>query len=669
MSERNSKLEELCITTIRMLAVDAVQQANSGHPGLPLGAAPMAYVLWDKFLKHNPGNPLWADRDRFILSAGHGSALLYSMLHLTGYDLSLDEVKNFRQWGSKTPGHPERDDEVGIQATTGPLGQGFGMGVGMALAERFLASRFNRPGLPVVDHYTYAIVSDGDLMEGVSSEAASLAGHLKLGKLIYLYDDNHISIEGDTAIAFTEDVGTRFMAYGWHVQRVDDGNDTAAIEEAIKAAQQETGKPSLIMIRTHIGYGSPKQDKASAHGEPLGEDALKATKERFQWPQDPRFYIPDEVRSYMGNAMERGKEAEESWRKLHAQYGESFAEDAAELDVVLNGKLPADWDAKIPTFKPEDGPMATRAASGKVLNAIAEQIPTMLGGSADLAPSNKTIISGSEDQSADNPGGRNIRFGVREHAMGTVVNGMALHSGVIPYGGTFLVFADYMRPALRLSALMNTKSIWIFTHDSIGVGEDGPTHQPIEHVASLRAVPNFLVLRPADANETAAAWRIAIEHDGPKALMLTRQKLPILDVETYQSVEGPAKGAYVLADSDGKPDVLILATGSEVHLALQTRQKLLDDHQVKARVISMPCWELFAQQSQEYRDQVILPDVTRRIAIEAGAPMGWHEWIGRCGRMIGMDRFGASAPGSEVFRQFGFTVENVVAQALELLDR
>lgn len=667
MSERDGKLEELCINTIRMLAADAVQQANSGHPGMPLGAAPMAYVLWDKFLKHNPGNPLWPDRDRFILSAGHGSALLYAVLHLTGYDLSLDDVKNFRQWGSKTPGHPELDEEIGVQATTGPLGQGFGMGVGMALAERFVASRFNRPGLPVVDHYTYAIVSDGDLMEGVASEAASLAGHLKLGKLIYLYDDNHISIEGDTSIAFTEDVGARFLAYGWHVQRVDDGNDTAAIEAAVKAAQEQTDKPSLIMIRTHIGFGSPKQDNPSAHGEPLGEDALKTTKEGFDWPLEPRFHVPSDVRTHLGKAAERGSEAEDAWRKLYARYRESFPKEADELDRALAGELPDGWDEKIPRFTSEDGPVATRAASGKVLNAIAQQVPTMLGGSADLAPSNKTIISESEDQSAENPAGRNIRFGVREHAMGAVVNGMALHRGVVPYGGTFLVFSDYMRPALRLSALMNTKSIWIFTHDSIGVGEDGPTHQPIEHVAALRAIPNFLVLRPADGNETAAAWRIALEHNGPSALILTRQKLPILGLDAFDSAQGPAKGAYVLADADGKPDVQILATGSEVHLALDARKKLLADHQVKARVVSMPCWELFAQQPQEYRDQVILPDVTRRIAIEAGAPIGWHQWIGRCGRMIGIERFGASAPGGEVFRRFGFTVENVVAQALDLL--
>lgn len=667
MSGRDSKLEGLCINTIRMLAADAVQQANSGHPGMPLGAAPMAYVLWERVLKHNPGNPLWPDRDRFILSAGHGSALLYALLHLTGYGLTLDDVQNFRQWGSKTPGHPERDNEIGIEATTGPLGQGFGMGVGMALAERFLASRFNRPGLPVIDHYTYAIVSDGDLMEGVASEAASLAGHLKLGKLIYLYDDNHISIEGDTSITFTENVEARFLAYGWHVQRVEDGNDTAAMAEAVSAAQQETGKPSLIMIRTHIGFGSPKQDHPSAHGEPLGEEGLQATRERFNWPMEPRFHVPPEVRAHLGKAADRGSEAEEAWRRLYAQYRESFPQDADELDRAFAGKLPADWDGKIPLFKPEDGPVATRAASGKVLNAIAQQVPTMLGGSADLAPSNKTVISVSEDQSSDNPGGRNIRFGVREHGMGAVVNGMALHGGVVPYGGTFLVFADYMRPALRLSALMNAKSLWILTHDSIGVGEDGPTHQPIEHVASLRALPNFLVLRPADANETAAAWRIALEHNGPAALALTRQKLPILNTETFDTIGGPAKGAYVLSDTEGKPDLLILATGSEVHLALDAQARLLDEHKLKARVISMPCWELFAQQPQEYRDQVLLPDVTRRIGIEAGAPIGWHQWIGRCGRMIGIDRFGASAPGGEVFRRFGFTVENVVAQALELL--
>lgn len=667
MSERDSKLEQLCITTMRMLAVDAVQQANSGHPGLPLGAAPMAYILWDRFLKHNPGNPLWPDRDRFVLSAGHGSALLYSLLHLTGYDMSLEELRNFRQWGSKTPGHPERDDESGVQATTGPLGQGVGMSVGMALAERFLAHRFNRPGFPVIDHYTYALVSDGDLMEGVGSEAASLAGHLKLGKLIYLYDDNHISIEGSTDLTFTEDVGARFLAYGWHVQRIDDGNDTKAIEDAIRAAQQETGKPSLIMIRTHIGFGSPKQDHQSAHGEPLGMDGVKATKEFFNWPQEPKFFIPEEARAHLGKALERGHTAEEAWQELRSEYRLSFPGEAEELDRALAGELPPDWDADIPLFRSQDGPIATRAASGKVLNAIANRLPTMLGGSADLAPSNNTIIASSGDQSAENPGGRNLRFGVREHGMGAVINGMALHGGVVPYGGTFLIFSDYMRPSLRLSALMDVNPIWIFTHDSIGLGEDGPTHQPIEQISSLRAMPNFTVIRPADANETVAAWRLAMERSGPKALLLTRQKLPILDPDTHATVGGPSKGAYVLSDVTGTPDLLIVATGSEVHLALEAQERLLKENQVKARVISMPSWEIFAEQTQEYQDQVLLPDVKRRLAVEAGSPLGWCQWTGNTGRVIGLERFGASAPGSEVFRHLGFSVDNVVAQALDLL--
>jgi transketolase len=668
MSDSQKSLDEICINTIRMLSAEAVQKANSGHPGLPLGAAAMAYVLWTKIMRYNPANPRWADRDRFVLSAGHGSALLYSMLHLTGYDLPLDEIKNFRQWGSKTAGHPEYDIDVGIECTTGPLGQGFGMGVGMALAERFLAARFNRPDCSVVDHFTYAIVSDGDLMEGVSSEAASLAGHLKLGKLIYLYDDNHISIEGSTDIAFTEDVGARFEAYHWHVQHVSDGNDVGAIESAIRAAQEETDRPSLIKIRTHIGFGSPKQDSASAHGEPLGKDALHATKEFFKWPQEPAFYIPDDALAHFRKAVERGREHEDSWKARFSEYGGKYAQEAEAFDLQTRGELPAGWDSDITRFTAEDGPMATRAASGKVLNAIAPKLPNLLGGSADLAPSNKTIINDESDQSADNPGGRNIRFGVREHGMGAVVNGMALHAGVIPYGGTFLIFSDYMRPALRLSALMNTHSIFVYTHDSLGVGEDGPTHQPVEQLASLRAMPNMTVIRPADANETAEAWRLAIERAKPVALVLTRQKLPVFDREAYGIAEGVAKGAYVFSDVEGEPDLLLIGTGSEVPLLVESQKKLAEDHGIRARVISMPSWEIFAEQSPEYQEKVFPPQVGKRLSAEAGTSFGWHRWIGRDGDAISVDRFGASAPGGKVLREYGFSVENVVERAIALVQ-
>ncbi|MEJ2716829.1 MAG: transketolase [Deltaproteobacteria bacterium] len=667
MSESIRQTDQLCINTIRMLAADAVEKAKSGHPGLPLGAAPMAYVLWTKFLRHNPGNPFWPNRDRFVLSAGHGSALLYAMLHLTGYDLSLDDIKSFRQWGSKTPGHPEYDLSMGVEATTGPLGQGFGMGVGMALAERFLAACFNRPEFPVMDHFTYAIVSDGDLMEGISSEAASLAGHLRLGKLIYLYDDNHISIEGNTALTFTEDVCGRFEAYHWHVQKVSDGNDLQSIEDAIEAARQEVERPSLIAVRTHIGYGSPKQDSASAHGEALGEDALRATKENFGWPQDQPFYVPAEALSHMRLAVEEGRRLEESWRAQFEDYRKSHQSEGDSFDRQFNGKLPQDWDSGIPTFTPEDGPMATRAASGKVLNSIAQRVEYLLGGSADLAPSTKTMIAGSDDQGYENHGGRNIHFGVREHGMGAIVNGMALHGGVIPYGATFLIFSDYMRPALRLSALMNTHSIFVFTHDSIGVGEDGPTHQPIEHLSSLRAMPNFTLIRPADANETAAAWRVALERRKPVAMALTRQKLPVFDPSRFGSGEGVAKGAYVLSDVDGSPDMLIIATGSEVHLALEAQEKLAREHNINARVISMPCWEIFQDQPKEYQDEVLPPAVKKRIAVEAACSLGWSRWVGDQGSVIGIDHFGASAPGSQVFSHFGFTADNIVARAQAMM--
>jgi transketolase len=662
-------LDELCINTMRMLSIDAIQQANSGHPGLPLGAATMAYVLWTRYLRHNPSNSIWPNRDRYVHSAGHGSALLYAFLHLSGHDLSLDDIKNFRQWKSKTPGHPERDLRIGVESTTGPLGQGFGMGVGMALAERYLAADFNRPGFPLVDHYTYGIVSDGDLMEGVASEAASFAGHLRLGKIIYLYDDNNICIEGDTNLCVTEDVAARFLAYGWHVQGIADGNDIAAIDGAIRNAREETERPSLILVRSHIGYGSPKQDKSSAHGEPLGEEALNATKEFFGWPQDPRFYVPEKALAHFRQAVDQGRKWEEQWKEMFARYRAKFPAEAERFEQQTKGEFPAGWDADIPIFSPKDGSMATRAASGKALNAIAKRVSALIGGSGDLAPSTNTLISGSEDQAFEKPAGRNIRFGVREHGMAAVVNGMALHGGVIPYGATFLVFSDYMKPSLRLSALMDAHSIFIFTHDSIGLGEDGPTHQPVEHLAALRAIPNFTVIRPADANETAEAWRVAIRRRGPVALILTRQKLPILDQERYPAASGLAKGAYILSDTDGKPDMLLIATGSEVALALQAREKLASEKGIKARVISMPSWELFEEQSQEYRDEVLPADIPVRLAIEAGSPLGWKQWVGDRGDTITVDRFGASAPGDQVLSHYGFNVDNVVARAAALIEK
>jgi len=650
-----------------MLSADAIQQANSGHPGLPLGAAAMAYVLWTRFLRYNPANPRWFNRDRYIHSAGHGSALLYALLHLTGYDLSLDDVKSFRQWESKTPGHPEYNPDLGVEATTGPLGQGFSMGVGMAIAERFLAAQFNKPGFPVVDHHTYAITSDGDLMEGITSEAASLAGHLKLGKLIYLYDDNHISIEGDTCITFTESVEDRFNAYGWQVQRIADGNDLDAIEAAIRNAQQDTERPSLIMVRTHIGFGSPKQDSPSAHGEPLGEEALKTTKENFHWPLEPRFYVPPEAQSHFRSALDRGAKLEKEWHSLLGEYRTQFGTLGEDLERLYTDGLPRDWDADIPVFDPKDGGVATRVASGKVLNAIAQRVPNLLGGSADLAPSTKTLIAGSGNQDYDNQAGRNVRFGVREHAMAAVVNGMALHGGVIPYGATFLIFSDYMRPSLRVAALMNVHSIFVFTHDSIAVGEDGPTHQPIEHLISLRAMPNFTVIRPADANETAAAWKVAMTRRKPVALILTRQKLPTLDRKVYSDSAGLSKGAYVLSDTKGKPDLLILATGSEVSLAVQAQEKLAADHGIQARVVSMPSWELFMEQTAEYRNEVIPRDVPKRLAVEAASGFGWAQWVGDEGDVICVDQFGASAPGSEVLKRCGFSVDNVINRCVALV--
>ncbi|MBW1901238.1 MAG: transketolase [Deltaproteobacteria bacterium] len=663
------KLDELCVNTIRMLSVDSVGKANSGHPGMPMGAAAMAYVLWTRFLHHNPENPKWTDRDRFVLSAGHGSMLLYSLLHLTGYDLSLEDIKNFRQWQSKTPGHPEYAQTPGVEITTGPLGQGFAGGVGMAIAERFLAARFNRSDHMIVDHYTYGIAGDGDMMEGVSHEAASLAGHLKLGKLIFLYDDNHISIEGNTDITFTENRIARFEAYGWHVQEVADGNDLDAIEKAIAAAQAETERPSFIAVRTHIGYGSPnKQDTASAHGEPLSPDEIKLTKENLGWPVEPSFLIPDESLDHFRKAVDKGKDLEEQWQAKFQAYATAHPDLAAELNSWMNGELPENWSDEIPSFPADPKGKATRVISGTVLNAIAQQVPNLLGGSADLAPSNKTVINGENDFQADNYLGRNLRFGVREHGMGSILNGMALHGGVIPYGGTFLIFSDYMRPAIRLAALMGLKVIYIFTHDSIGLGEDGPTHQPIEQLTALRAIPNLKVIRPCDANETAEAWKIAMQSNGgPVALALTRQGLPVLDRTEYGPAAGLARGAYILKDVDsGKPDIILIASGSEVAIALDACREL-EKKGKGVRVVSMPSWELFEEQPEDYRRKVLPPEIKTRVAVEAGISQGWHRYVGSRGDVIGVDHFGASAPAKVLFEKFGITADRVVEKALALV--
>jgi len=668
-SALDTDLDELAINTIRFLAVDAVQRAESGHPGMPMGAAPMAYVLWTRHLSHNPRDPQWPDRDRFVLSAGHGSMLLYALLHLTGYDLSMEELKNFRQWGSKTPGHPEAHLTPGVETTTGPLGQGVANAVGMAIAEKHLAARFNTPERPLVDHYTYAICSDGDLMEGISHEAASLAGHLGLGKLIYLYDDNEISIDGSTDLAFTEDVDARFEAYDWHVQRIDDGNDLDAIDAAIQAARAETERPSLISVRTHIGYGSPnQQDTAAAHGSPLGEDEVVLTKRNLGWPEDETFYVPDAVRDHLREAISRGADAQAAWNERFARYKEEQPEKAQAFATGMAGDLPDGWADALPTFEAGTS-MATRAASGTTLDALGPHLPSLIGGSADLTGSNKTDIEGRHDFQTDRPEGQYFRFGVREHAMAGAANGMALHGGVRPYVGTFLIFSDYLRPSLRLSALMEQPVIYVFTHDSIGLGEDGPTHQPIEHLMALRAIPNLTLIRPADANETAQAWRAALQNDhGPTALALTRQGLPTLDRTTYASAEGVRQGAYVLSDDDDTPDAILIASGSEVQHIARAAETLRADDGINVRVVSMPSWALFDAQPDAYRDAVLPPNVDVRLAMEAGRAQGWERYVGPKGRIIGIDRFGASAPGSTNMEQFGFTAEHVVDTVRAMLE-
>jgi transketolase len=666
-----SPLDGLCINTIRCLSIDAVQKANSGHPGLPMGAAAMGYVLWTRFLRHNPHDPEWPDRDRFVLSAGHGCMLLYSLLHLTGYDLSLDDIKQFRQWGSRTPGHPENRVTPGVETTTGPLGQGIGNAVGMAIAGKYLAAYFNRPGHELIDYTVYGICGDGDLMEGVSAEASSAAGFLGLDNLIFLYDSNHITIEGNTSLAFDqEDVGKRFEAYGWFVQHVADGNDLEALEQAVKAARAQHQRPSLIVCRTHIAYGSPhKHDNASAHGEPLGEDEVKATKQNLGWPLEPAFYIPDEALQHFREAVTRGRELEDDWNRKLDAYRQAFPDLARDWDLYRSGELPPGWKDKIPTFSPDDKPIATRSASESVLKAIAPGLPFFLGGSADLWPSTKTYVKELGDFARGHYSAKNFHFGIREHAMGAICNGMAL-TGLIPYGATFFIFSDYMRPTIRLAAIMEVHVIFVYTHDSVFLGEDGPTHEPVEQLASIRAIPYVSLIRPADASETAVAWRVALEHrHGPVLLVLTRQNLPIIDRKRYASAEGLDRGAYVLADPEGKPpEVILMASGSEVALALESQQQLAGQG-IAARVVSMPSWDRFEAQPQSYRDEVLPPAITARLGIEAASPFGWDRYVGPKGAIIGINRFGASAPYKVIAEHLGFTPANVIDHVHRLLGR
>ncbi len=681
-----NSLDQQCVDTLRFLSVDAVQKAASGHPGLPMGAAPMAYVLWTRFMKYNPSDPDWFDRDRFVLSAGHGSMLLYSLLYVCGYALPLEQIRQFRQWGSAAPGHPERGHTPGVEVTTGPLGQGFGNAVGMAMAEAHLAARYNRDDLAIIDHHTYVILSDGDLMEGAASEAASLAGHLRLGKLICLYDDNNVTLSAGTDITFTEDRALRFKAYGWHTETVEDGNDLAAIGRALDAARSNAQQPSLILVRTHLGYGSPnKQDSFEAHGSPLGADEVRLTKQNLGWPAEPPFLVPDTALAHFRQAVERGQLHQAQWRTRFEAYATAFPDLARELQQRIDAKLPTGWDAAIPVFPADAEGLATRVASGNVMNAIAPHLPALMGGSADLDPSTHTALKDLGDFEApgvdahDRQGsqgggwryaGRNLHFGVREHAMGAIVNGLAAHGGSIPFGATFLIFSDYMRPPIRLAALMSLHVVFVFTHDSIAVGEDGPTHQPVEQLAGLRAMPQLSVIRPGDANETAVAWRVALEATRhPVVLVLTRQKLPTLDRTAFASADGLRQGAYVLVDApDGKPDLILIASGSEVALVVAAGRQLAAEH-IATRIVSMPSWDLFDAQPQDYRHAVLPPAVGARLAVEAGASQGWHRYVGDAGDVLGVDRFGASAPGEVVMHEYGFTVDNVCARARALLRR
>lgn len=660
--------DQLAINTIRTLSIDAVEEANSGHPGMPMGAAPMAYVLWTRFMRHNPANPNWLNRDRFVLSAGHGSMLLYSLLHLSGYDLPLEELKRFRQWGSKAPGHPEYGYTPGVETTTGPLGQGFTNAVGFAMAERFLAAKTNKPGHELIDHYTYTIVGDGDLMEGITAEAASLAGHLKLDRLIVLYDSNDISLDGETNMAFTENVAARFEAYDWHVLRVEDGNDLEEIAGALEKAKAHQGQPTLIEVKTHIGYGSPNlQDTSKAHGAPLGAEEVALTKQYYKWEHEP-FHVPEEAREAFRVVREAGEKAEQEWNASLRRFEDAYPEEAKQLQVALSGELTAGWEDVLPTYNVGDK-TATRNVSGDVLNAVAPYYPTLLGGSADLSGSNKTTLKDFGDFSADDYSGRNVWYGVREHAMGGIMNGLALHGGVRPYAGTFLVFSDYLRPSIRLAALMDQPTIYVFTHDSIGVGEDGPTHQPVEHLAALRAIPNLTVLRPGDAVETVEAYRYVLsECKGPAAIILSRQGLPVLEGTLENARSGVKRGGYVLQEAaNGNPQALFIATGSELHLAVEAQQKLAQDG-IHVRVVSMPSWELFEQQDQAYREGVLPASVDKRLAVEAGLSLGWERYVGDEGATVTINRFGESAPGGKLMEEFGFTVDNIVNRLKQLLQ-
>ncbi len=660
-------IEDLCINTVRILAADAVQKANSGHPGTPMGLAPVGHVLWTKAMNYDPQNPNWPNRDRFVLSAGHACMLQYSFLHLTGYDITLNDIKKFRQLHSKTAGHPEYGLLDGIEVTTGPLGQGFANGVGMAIAQQYLAARYNKPGFNLFDYKIYAICSDGDMMEGVTSEAASVAGHLKLGNMIYIYDDNHISIEGNTALTFDEDVAKRFEAYGWHVQVLNDGNDVRAIAEAIKKAKEETSRPSLIKIRTHIAFGSPnKVDTAGAHGSPLGEEEVKLVKKNFGFDPDQYFEIPDKVLNYYREAGKAGVQKEKQWSDLFKKYKNEYPDLANEYELFSSGRLPGDWKEKLPVFSGEEK-MATRKASGKVLNAIADKLPMLIGGSADLAPSTDTLLEKYPSFSAEKRDGRNFHFGIREHSMGAILNGMAVTKGIIPYGATFLIFSDYMRPPVRLAAIMKIRPIFIYTHDSIGLGEDGTTHQPVEQLISLRAIPNMTVIRPADANETAHAWRVALDHkDGPVAIVLTRQGVPVIDQQKYAKASSLEFGAYILSEAEGEPKIILIGTGSEVQLLLKAQEKL-KAQSISARVVSMPSWELFEKQDNSYKEKIFPKNIRKRLAVEAGSPIGWRKYVTDDGDVLGITRFGESAPGDEVMKEFGFTADNVVERAKQLL--
>jgi len=666
----SANIDQLAINTIRFLAVDAVQKANAGHPGMPMGCAPIGYLLYTKYMNHNPANPQWLNRDRFILSAGHGSMLLYSLLHLCGYDVSLDDLKNFRQWNSITPGHPEYGLTPGVETTTGPLGQGFANAVGMAIAEEYLASMFNKEDAKILDHYFYGICSDGDMMEGVSHEAASLAGHLKLGKIIFFYDDNSISIDGSTSLAFSEDVGKRYEGYNWQVLHIKDVNDLTQIDSAVVAAQLETSKPTLIITKTHIGYGSPnKQDTASSHGSPLGEEEVKLTKENLNWPTDKPFLIPEEVNEHFKPVILKGKKSEEDWNKLFESYKAKYPKEAALFSSVMNGDFGNKWKSKLPSYIDPSEKVATRSASGNVLNSIADFLPTLIGGSADLAPSNNTVLKAIDKFSAENRKGRNFHFGVREHGMASILNGMSLYGGVIPYGGTFLIFSDYMRPAIRLASLSGIKVIYVFTHDSVGLGEDGPTHQPIEHIASIRAIPKVLDIRPADANETVKAWEIALEHKGsPVALFLTRQKLPVIDRTKYADSDNLKMGAYIIKDVEDDPDVILMAAGSEVGIALEAAEKL-EGSDTRVRVVSFPSWELFEEQSSDYKEKVLPSSVKARVSIEAGVRQGWEKYVGDNGDSISIEKFGASAPYQVIFENYGFTADNIITTAKQVLKK